>query len=108
MITYNSFPMRDWHVKHMEKTIVKYISGLSTNPSLWEKRQYKRFNNIYRTRGNIKNDIKHGVTNEEVQLFLQKLRDDSTFLDLRNKDGVLERLDEVEKYFYKLRYHIDS
>lgn len=107
MTTYNNFPMRDWHIKHMEKTIVKYVTGLSTNPSIWERRQYKRFNNIYRTRGNIKNDIKHGVTNEEVQLFLQKLRDDSSFLDLRNKDGVIERLEEVEKYFGAPRYHIN-
>ncbi len=25
----NSFPMREWHVEHMEKTIVKFVTGLS-------------------------------------------------------------------------------
>lgn len=99
MTVYNNFPMRDWHIKHMEKTIVKFVTGLSPNPSHWEKRQHKRFNNIYRTCGKINHDIKHGVTSEEVQVFLQKIHDDSSFIDLRKKEGVIERLEEVEKHF---------
>jgi len=27
--------MRDWHVEHMEKTIVEYVKGLSENASGW-------------------------------------------------------------------------
>ena len=29
--------MREWHVEHMEKTVVKYVKGLSENASGWEK-----------------------------------------------------------------------
>ena len=38
----NNFPMREWHVEHMEKTVVKYVTGLSETASMWEKRQDKR------------------------------------------------------------------
>lgn len=31
----NNFLMREWHVEHMEKTIVKYVKGLSENASGW-------------------------------------------------------------------------
>jgi hypothetical protein len=25
----NNYPMRDWHFEHMQKTILKYITGLT-------------------------------------------------------------------------------
>ena len=25
----NSFPMREWHIKHMEKIVIKFVTGLS-------------------------------------------------------------------------------
>ena len=31
--------MREWHVEHMEKTVVKYVKGLSENASDEEKSQ---------------------------------------------------------------------
>src|SRR5947209_5609653 len=39
----NSFPMREWHVEHMEKTIVKFVTGLSENASNWQRRQHNRY-----------------------------------------------------------------
>jgi hypothetical protein len=27
--------MRDWHVKHMQDTIIKYLTGLSENATRW-------------------------------------------------------------------------
>jgi hypothetical protein len=98
-LTQNSFPMREWHVKHMEKTIVKFVTGLSENASMWEKRQNKRYGRITNICRQIDYDIKQGVTTEQVLLILQKIRDDSSFSSLREKDGSIERLDEVEKYF---------
>lgn len=95
----NSFPMRDWHVKHMEKIIVKFVTGLSENATRWEKRQNKRYGKITNICRQIDYDIKQGVTNEQVLLILQKIRDDSSFSGLREKEGSIERLDEVEKYF---------
>jgi hypothetical protein len=35
----NNFPMIEWHAKHMEKTVIKYVTGLSVNASAWEKRR---------------------------------------------------------------------
>ena len=91
--------MREWHVEHMEKIIVKYIRGLSENASAWEKRQHKRYGKITNTCRSIDYDIKHGVTHEEVLLLLQKIRNHSSFSSLRNNDGSIERLNEVEKHF---------
>ena len=34
----NLFPMRDWHVKHMQDTVVKYLTGLSEDASQWQKK----------------------------------------------------------------------
>lgn len=91
--------MREWHVKHMEKTIVKFVTGLSENASMWEKRQNKRYGRITNICRQIDYDIKQGVTTEQVLMILQKIRDDSSFSNLREKDGSIARLDEVEKYF---------
>lgn len=95
----NSFPMRQWHVEHMEKIVVKYVKGLSKNASAWEKRQHKRYGKITNTCRSIDYDIKHGVTNEEVLSLLQKVRNHSSFSSLRENEGSIERLEEVEKYF---------
>ncbi|MGB7637645.1 MAG: hypothetical protein WBL88_08750 [Nitrososphaeraceae archaeon] len=83
----------------MEKTIVKFVTGLSENASMWEKRQNKRYGRITNICRQIDYDIKQGVTTEQVLMILQKIRDDSSFSTLREKDGSIERLDEVEKYF---------
>ncbi|MGA8912586.1 MAG: hypothetical protein WB443_06995 [Nitrososphaeraceae archaeon] len=83
----------------MEKTIVKFVTGLSENASMWEKRQNKRYGRITNICRQIDYDIRQGVTTEQVLMILQKIRDDSSFSTLREKDGSIERLDEVEKYF---------
>jgi hypothetical protein len=47
MIKYNDFPLKEWHIEHMKKIIVKFITGLSDNHSRWEARQNKKYNNIF-------------------------------------------------------------
>src|SRR2546423_3185102 len=91
--------MRDWHVKHMEKTVVKFVTGLSATASMWEKRQNKRYGRITSVCRQIGYDIKQGVTNEQVLSLLQKIRNDSSFSGLRDNNGSTERLNEVEKRF---------
>ena len=81
----NSFPMRDWHVKHMEKTLVKFVTGLSENATRWEKRVDKKYGRIGRVCRRIEYDIKHGVTNKEVCLFLQSIRIDSSVLGYQER-----------------------
>jgi hypothetical protein len=91
--------MREWHVKHMEKTIIKFVTGLSENASKREKMQNKRYGRITNVCRQIGYDIKQGATNEQVLLFLQKIRSDSSFSSLRGNHGSIQRLDEVEKRF---------
>lgn len=91
--------MREWHVKHMEKTVVKFVTGLSENATMWEKRQNKRYGRITNVCRQIGYDIKQGVTTEQVLLLLQKIRNDSSFSSLRKNSGSIERLNEVEKHF---------
>jgi hypothetical protein len=95
----NNFPMREWHIKHMEKIVVKFVTGLSETATSWEKRQDKRYGRISNVCRQIGYDIKQGATNEQVFLLLQKIRNVSSFSSLRKNSGSIERLDEVEKHF---------
>jgi hypothetical protein len=91
--------MREWHVKHMEKTVVKFVTGLSVNATAWEKRQNKRYGRITNVCRQIGYDIKQGVTNEQVLLLLQKIRNDSSYSSLQKDGGSMERLNELDKHF---------
>ena len=91
--------MREWHVKNMEKTIIKHVKGLSPDASRFERRIHKRYGGINKVQRKIKYDIKHGVNNEEVILFLQKVRTSTEFSYLRECEGSLDRLGEIESYF---------
>jgi hypothetical protein len=95
--------MREWHVKHMEKTVVKFVTGLSENASRWEKRQNKRYGRITNVCRQIGYDIKQGATTEQVLLILQKIRNDSSFSSLQKNDGSMERLNEIDKHFLPLK-----
>lgn len=103
MIKYNNFPLREWHVEHMKKTIIKFVTGLSNNPSRWEIRQNKRYNNIFYIQRVLDHDLKHGVTNNEIQVFLQQIDTASSFIDLRQKEGFRERFSEIENFMTKHR-----
>ena len=97
----NSFPMREWHVEHMEKTVVKYVKGLSENASGWEKRNHKKYGSLAVICRQIEYDIKHGVSTEQVISMFSKVRNDSSFSNLRKGNGSMQRLDEVENRFTK-------
>jgi hypothetical protein len=91
--------MREWHVKHMEKTVIKFVTGLSENATMWEKRQNKRYGRISSICRQVGYDIKQGATIEQVLLLLQKIRNDSSFSNLQKNDGSMERLNELDKHF---------
>ena len=95
----NSFPMRDWHVKHMEQTVVRFVRGLSENATRWEVRLNKKYGKIGRVLKRIEYDVKHGVTNEEVFSFLQLVRTDSIYLEVMACDGSMARLNEIQSYY---------
>jgi enoyl reductase-like protein len=91
--------MREWHVKHMEKTIIKFVTGLSVNATAWEKRQNKRYGRIASVSRQIGYDIKQGATIEQVLLLLQNIRNDSSFSSLQKNDDSMQRLNELDKHF---------
>jgi enoyl reductase-like protein len=91
--------MKEWHVKHMEKTIIKFVIGLSANANRWEKRQHKYYGGITYVCKQIGYDIKHAATTDQVLLLLQKIRNDSSFSSLRKNDGSMQRLNELDKHF---------
>jgi hypothetical protein len=47
-------------------------------------------------RRNINFDIRHGVPREEVIAFLDKVRNDSSFSDIRKSEGSEERIKELQ------------
>jgi hypothetical protein len=92
--------MRDWHFEHMQKTILKYVSGLTETEKLssWKVKQHKRYGgNLYNVRRNINDDIKHGVTIEEVKAFLDKVLNDPSFSDVRATAGSIDRIKELQQ-----------
>jgi hypothetical protein len=91
--------MKEWHAKHMESAIVKYVSGLSDNASSWEKRNHKKYGNIANVRRQIDYDIKHGATKEQALSILDKVRNHSSFSKIRKGENALSRLNEVQEHF---------
>ena len=91
--------MKEWHVEHMQKTVVKYVKGLSANTSGWEKRNHKKYGGLANMCRQIEYDIKHGVALEQVLDMFHKVRNDSSFSELRKDQGSMERLAEVEGHF---------
>ena len=102
-LTQNDFPMKEWHVEHMEKTIVKFVMGLSETATSWQKRQHKRYGTLTNVCRQIDYDIKHGVTTEQVLSLLHKIRNHSSFSTLLANDGSIERLNELDRHFMPLK-----
>ena len=95
----NAFPMRDWHVKHMQDTIIKYLKGLPENASRYERKLYKKYGGIAKERKRIRYDLKQGATNNDLMLFLKMIKKDPSYTELRNNDGFEVRLNELESHF---------
>jgi hypothetical protein len=100
--------MKEWHIEHMEKTVIKYIKGLPENATAWEKRQHRRYGGITRVCRQINYDIKHGVTNEEVLELLEAIKNDSSYLNLRNDTNCMNRLAEIESLFVHVTQSLAS
>ena len=79
--TQNSYPMKEWHLENMKKTIVKYVTGLSENTTSYQKRQHKKYGgNLANVHRNIDFDMRHDVAIQEVLVFLDKVRKHPSFL----------------------------
>jgi hypothetical protein len=92
--------MKEWHFEHMQKTVVKYVSGLSETERIspWKVKQHKKYGgNIGNVRRNINFDIKHGVTREEVVAFLDRVLNDPSFSETRKIAGSVDRIKELQQ-----------
>jgi hypothetical protein len=101
LVGQNSYPLREWHFEHMQKTIVKYVTGISENTTTnFQKRLHKRYNgNLTYVCKNIGFDIKHGVTNDQVLAFIDKVKSDPVYANMKQNSDSKERLESLEKHF---------
>src|SRR5574341_19685 len=104
----NSYPMKEWHIKHMENTLIKFVTGLAEDASRWERRINNKYGRIGRVSKRIEYDIKHGVTNKQVYSFLQLIRTGSSFSEIRAHAGSMERLNEIQGYFTESSGYIQN
>ncbi|MCY1154270.1 MAG: hypothetical protein MOP50_750 [Nitrososphaera sp.] len=93
----NNYAMKDWHLEHVEKVILRFIRGISPDASSFEKRNYKRYSTVSSCAKQIEYDIKHGVSTDEVLDVVRKIRHDKKFHDLQKNPESLQRLDELER-----------
>ena len=91
--------MRQWHIEHMEKTIVKYVGGLAQDATSWEKKQHKKYGNFANVCRQIDYDMKHGVTEDQVMTFIQSVRRNAGYAKVRKNEGALVRLEEVAGHY---------
>ena len=91
--------MRDWHVKHMQDTVIKYLAGLSEDASRWQKRIHKQYGNLAQVTKRIDYDIKHGVEKQEVLDFLELVITDESYNEFRKPIDFGYRLDTLETGF---------
>lgn len=92
--------MREWHVEHMHKTIIKYISGVSDTMSFFQARQYMKYYNISNVQKTIYYDTNHGVTKEDILLFIEKVRNHPFYYILQRNKLAMEKLGNIEKFVY--------
>ena len=85
----------------MQDTIVKYLTGLSENASRWQRRLDKKYGNLAQVTKRINYDLKHGVEKQEVLAFLELIKTDQSYDELRNAIGYGYRLESLEAGFLK-------
>lgn len=95
-MTPNNFAMKDWHLEHAEKVLVRFARGLSTNASSFEKRNFKRYGTLTYCTKQIQYDMKHGVELDEIMEIFRRIRLNAEYADLRSNGEAAARLQEIE------------
>jgi hypothetical protein len=105
-LTQNSFPLTKWHEEHMEKLIIRYVTGLPADASSWHKRMNKKYGKLSNIMKNIKYDMRHGANKDQVIALFSRIRKESFFHDLQLNKESMNRLDNLERELNKSQ-HID-
>jgi hypothetical protein len=92
----NNFAMKDWHLEHVEKVIVRFVKGLSPDTSSFEKRNHRRYGTMTYCIKQIEYDMQHGIEEREVLEILRKIRLDKKHAGLRSDAETVMRLDGLE------------
>lgn len=93
---HNNFAMKEWHLEHVEKAIIRFAQGLPSNASSFEKRNYKKYGTVTYCSKQIEYDMKHGVEKAEVMEVFRKIRLDKKYGKLRSNPEAVARLQELE------------
>jgi hypothetical protein len=93
--------MKEWHLEHMQKTVLKYVTGLSPNANSFERRIHKKYGTLMSVTKQIEYDMKHGVTREEINEAILRLQTDSSFKSLRRNEESMARLLEIQEHLIK-------
>lgn len=88
--------MKEWHVQHVEKTIVRFAAGLSYDANSYERRNYKRYGGISYCIRQLEYDMHHGVEIQELFEILRKIKLNKKYAKLRSNAGAKRRLKELE------------
>ena len=92
--------MKDWHLEHVEKVIVRFAQGLSPDASSFERRNYKRYGTVAHCARQIEYDMKQGVEKSEVIELFRKIRLNKKYVKLQSDAGAVLRLDELKEKLY--------
>lgn len=92
----NSFAMKDWHLEHTEKVVIRFVKGLSSDATAFERRNHKRYGTIAQCVKQLEYDMKHGVEKTEVMDVIRKVRMLKKYAELRSDPSAVQRLDDLD------------
>lgn len=100
--------MKEWHIKHMQDTILKYLMGLPDNANRFQRKLHKKYGNLTQVTKRIEYDLKHGVERSEVLTFLTAIKSNQSFSELRKTDGFEGRLNALNLTYLKTDSKINT
>jgi hypothetical protein len=96
------FPLRDWHTNQMKAVVSAYLDAEGGSyEGLHMVRQLNSKRGSYYTSLDscchaIEYDMKHGVTKNEVLIFLGRLRNHTSLSKVYKKKNIIRRIKELE------------
>ena len=91
--------MKDWHIEHIQKMVLKFVKGMPADASAWEKRNHKKYGSLQNTCRQIEYDLKHGAELADVFSAISKIQTHKSFNLLRADSDSMTRLASIEEHF---------
>lgn len=89
--------MKEWHLEHSEKVVVRFVKGLSADATAFERRNHKRYGSITQCVKQLEYDMKHGVDKSEIMDVMRKVRLLKKYSELRSDPEAVQRLSSLEE-----------